>query len=72
MVVLGRLMDVGGHAELFGFELFLWVGLALLGSLILGTLGYSLLTRVRRETPAPGSRASGIRAADSRNASVPR
>ena len=52
--VLGRLMVIGHQPELFGFELFLWIGLGLLGLTIAGVLVYSLLTWVRRENPSPG------------------
>ncbi len=54
LVILRMLMDVDGHAELFGFELFLWIGLGLLGLTVLATLVYSLLTRVRRDNELPG------------------
>uniref|UniRef100_UPI0025F89493 patatin-like phospholipase family protein n=1 Tax=Thiocapsa sp. TaxID=2024551 RepID=UPI0025F89493 len=54
MFLLPMLMDIRGHAELFGFELFLWIGVLLLGLTVLGTLIYALLTGVRRENTMPG------------------
>lgn len=49
LVLLSLLMDVEGRAELYGFELLLRIGLGLLALTLIGTLGYALLTRVRRE-----------------------
>jgi hypothetical protein len=54
MILLPMLMDLQGHAELFGFELFLWIGVLFLGLTVLGTLIYALLTGVRRENTMPG------------------
>ena len=50
MIVLPRLMAGPVPGKLFGFELFLWAGLLLLGLLMLTALVYSLLTKVRRES----------------------
>ena len=41
------------RSALFGFELFLWVGLGLLVLTILGVLAYSVLTWFRRESTDP-------------------